>query len=575
MSRLDDYILWKSSLAGGADLLGPERALLVSAPALPNKGTRYAVVGRHPDVPSASFSNTAFNGRPALFILSDAEDLTAEKWLPRAECLFSPRSSELTLQALVSSSAVVSFSLLPAVVAIGHRIPAVVISEEPHTMLLADRLGIPCLKPARASELIPALAELWASHRWEIAFLGAELLKQKLPPVKTCVAKPVSAREMTVALIADEKFLPHLNGLVHNLKEVGCVSFRFEILALDEATEDFVASLDANVSLYRFRDLWKGTDPKVLETWPTVDKAFRSKPKFLLRLVRANRGAVFYFDTDLLFMRCPSSLMEEFGAADSSLLLFPNWNDLPDETKRWGLFNAGLLGVRPGCERFLEVWTSLCQTNYRTDDGGYIWDQGFLDLVPLYQERFTVYRRGDENVARWNQMTREEGLPVRSFHASQPDVCGFYEQKMAWDQALWAFTDPANRYAVGSRWAKVLSNSWSDHVLPLSRFLGFARVVRRVFQMPGLDSPRAAKFFMYGPGRALLGAGAILRRYILPEHRIEKVKGTSPWIAQQQLAIRESSSARKGFLPSILPFELSDLAVRESMPLATRPLEIH
>lgn len=442
-------------------------------------------------------------------------------------------------------------------------------------MLLAERMSIPCVKPGPAKRLMAAIAERLESHRWEITFLGAELMRQKLPALSAADEKTPSARELTIALIADEKFLPHLNGLVHNLKEVAQAALRFEILALDDATADFVAGIDAHVRCYKFSELWDGNEPPGFDSWSMADRAFRSKPKFLLRLVRGNQAPVFYFDTDLHFMGCPSYLLDEFADPESSLLLFPNWNDTPEETKRWGVFNAGMIGVRPGCERFLEVWTSLCQTTYQSGADGYVNDQGFLDLIPLYLDRFTVYRRGDENVARWNQLTREDGLTVRSFHASQPDIYGFYEQKMAWDQALWAFADPSRHFRLTDRWAKVLSRSWREHVLPLSRFMGFARVLRRAWAARWLESPRAMRFFVYGAGQALLRLGAVARRFVLSEHKIELSGAQTPWVSQQQLAIRESTSRRKSALPSVVPFEISELAVRESKPVIGPRVEIH
>lgn len=586
MPRFDDYLLWKSELHEGSGAkicssLGPERAYLVTAEKLPavEKGyghTRYAVVGRGPELRLSALADFTVGGKRPFFLLSEGQELAQERLLPGPDSLFTGAFPELGLRALISSSAVISFSLVPAVVAVGNRIPAVVISQDPKTLWLAEKMAIPCLKKAPPAQMRRALADLFQNYAWDVPFLQAALFKEKLAsgprrPIGFAAYTAATPRSLSVALISDSQYLPQLLGAMANLTEVSLCPIHFEILALDKDTEDFVLELSQyrNVTLTTFADLWSGVPT---EGWAPRERALRSKARFLLRLVRKLQKPIFYFDTDVHFKRCPSSLLAEFE--NQSLLLFPNWNDSPCETRQYGIFNAGMIGVRPGCERFLEVWAQFCLKHYSSEASSYFVDQGFLDLVPLYVDDFTVYRKGDENVARWNQSTQEGHLPLRSFHASQPDAKGFYAEKMIWDQAHWIFRRDESTPVSPARWRHLLLPVWREHWLALSRWYRLHQAAERL-GITWLGQDRIARFLTYGVGRHALSAVAWVRRGLLAEHRRVPRAKTETWVAEQQLAIRETAQVKRAFIPSLLPFDTTELSLPETIPLSPRPLEIH
>ncbi len=586
MCRFDDYLLWKSEFSGQEVTgLGPERAFLVSARPLSSEKTRYAVVGQSSDLGLAEFRRFRVKGTPPVFLVNDAVQIERERLLPAFDTLFAPHSLDVSLRALVSSRAVISFTLVPAIVAIAHRIPAIVISSDPKTLLLTERLGIPCLKRAPAVRLLKAVTEIFENYCWDVPFLSGQIFLEKLKmsglSPRQALPEAVSTqvqKRMTLALISDAEYLPHLNGLLHNFKEVGESNFSIEVLALDEATEEFVQQKKAEFSLscHRFDDLWNGVEAPFRQSWSVRDKALRSKPRFLLKLVRAQRDPVLYLDCDLHFRNCPSALLQEFKG--NSLLLFPNWNDSPLETKRFGVFNAGMVGARAGSEKFLEVWSELCLKHYQSKGNeGYFVDQGFLDLVPLYSDDFTVYRKGDENVARWNQLTREESAPLRSFHASQPDVKGFYEEKMIWDQAHWLFSSVAPS-TWEKRWPRLLENLWRAHILSLSRWCRLSETVAKWSGRDISQSSRAARWVVFGWGRFLLTQIAWARRQFLAEHRAIRRSQPDSWVSEQQLAIRGSAFLRKRARPLVPPFDLTaelPCGWKEQVSTPPSPLDIH
>ena len=69
---------------------------------------------------------------------------------------------------------------------------------------------------------------------------------------------------------------------------------------------------------------------------------------------------------------------------DHSVLLFPHWNDVFPEARLDGLFNAGMVGVAPGAESFLNWWSQLCYWECTLNEGGgVVGDQAYLDFVPV------------------------------------------------------------------------------------------------------------------------------------------------------------------------------------------------
>ena len=119
-----------------------------------------------------------------------------------------------------------------------------------------------------------------------------------------------------------------------------------------------------------------------------------------------------------------------------------------------GLFNAGMLGVGPGAEKFLEWWTEVCYQRCSTKLRGMVGDQGYLNLVPVLFERVKIFKERNHNVARWNsktlhlsfsannpeQPTIEGNDPVATYHAAFCDEVGVYQLKFCWDQIVSFFS---------------------------------------------------------------------------------------------------------------------------------------
>jgi hypothetical protein len=166
------------------------------------------------------------------------------------------------------------------------------------------------------------------------------------------------------------------------------------------------------------------------------------KPHLLATLLARGPDAVLYIDADGCVYDQLTGLAEL--AERHSLLLSPHildphpiagneradpiWReDSPEQiVMRSGLMNAGLIGVGPGAERFLEWWSQRTSRRCVFDvSRGLALCQTWLTLATTIFEHHVLRDRGC-NVAGWNLQARDvrwegdtptiDGVPLRHFH---------------------------------------------------------------------------------------------------------------------------------------------------------------
>lgn len=380
-------------------------------------------------------------GRDGLIILAlEQEDLEGESE-PGLHALHS-RHPEVVGEALGGRSRIVSLRLEPALVGASLGSKAVAADLNPADGALASWVGIPQFRLRETStaeidhlfqtypsEAIGERLEELRERVWD--YLGGQGIRRHVG------ISHAGAKSLGVCCLSDEAYLPHLIGLIENLRRVHDGPLRLFILALDDVTRTFVESeLGDLCRVFTLRELWPEPDLRMILSRPVAERAYRSKPRFLERaLAQWDQSPLLYCDVDLHFLRSPFSLGSHLG--EGSALLFPHWNDRLELLKLHGIFNAGLLVVRKGAEPFLRWWTEMCLSFYNTDKyRGYWNEQGALDLAPALFDFVRVYRRGDQNVAHWNVETLgSKGVShFGSIHAAGPDALGMFEIKCAWDQ---------------------------------------------------------------------------------------------------------------------------------------------
>jgi hypothetical protein len=266
--------------------------------------------------------------------------------------------------------------------------------------------------------------------------------------IKLRESKPTEDTVLRICLITDAMYWAETQGLIYNLLHRNRGRIEAHILSLDDFGIEKLVPKGPRLTVHIVtpQEIWSQREWLRLKRSSHAIQAYCSKSRLLRHAVVKARQPVLYLDSDLYFFKDPIHLAERLKR--HSVLLFPHWNDESSHTRVHGLFNAGLVGVSPRGVDFLEWWSKLCLVKC-SKEAGFFDDQGYLDLVPIYFKNVGIYRRGDENVAKWNVKTLDVSvsaftgirmgkqlLPVGSIHTPGSDEMGLFEAKVAWDQLV-------------------------------------------------------------------------------------------------------------------------------------------
>jgi hypothetical protein len=383
-----------------------------------------------------------------------------------------PRFPQWHLRALQSARSCISFRLSSAIVAHSRGIPSLLVTAKEEWIRIAKSLNLPCLdsrglqssKEAwdRAGSLISAERDRSDTPKPtpSYAHFVGKLLGRFDDRRGLSLVMESEEYPLDVCSVSDAQYFPFFMALATNLREVCREGVSLHLLALDDETAKKAKNLPEAIrpTVWRLEQLWTEEELRVISERDTADIAYASKSR-LLRTVLSRVGrAAFYFDLDIYFFRSPAHLADLLR--EKQVLLFPQSCDELRLLRWYGAFNAGMIGVSPGAERFLDWWASLCLHEYENDvRKGYFVDQGFLDLAPVYFPEVSVYRGHDENIACWNLTTHEVSRSRRnpftlmlrdentlgSYHTVNPDRQNFFELKHGYDQLFGAFpSTPGN-----------------------------------------------------------------------------------------------------------------------------------
>ncbi|NBV51580.1 hypothetical protein EBR78_10250, partial [bacterium] len=336
-----------------------------------------------------------------------------------------------------------------------------------------------------------------------------EECRQYLVPVPVEVLNTQSVPKQTVlhlTTLTDFSYLPFLVGMAENIARKKQTEIQLHVLALDKQVKPFLEGKYKDfLTVYELDELWEPQALRAIESRSVALKAFSSKPKLLEHVLKKTQAPVFHCDSDVYFFSSPENLLQTFGGGVT--VLFPHWNDVFPAGKLDGLYNAGMVGVKPGSEPFLKWWSERCLEDCRLEPSeGLVADQGYLDFVPILFDGVTVYRKRDHNVGRWNLKTlgvhwdssfqkllNREQKPIQTYHAAFIDSFGFFEFKFCWDQLTTFFSGFSLQQANPAFIENVLVQQ-QGHWLSLARALKWKRTRR--------DQP--SFFWVQGLGRELL-----------------------------------------------------------------------
>lgn len=451
--------------------------------------------------------------------------------------LFCPQFPYLATQAIASSSFVVSFRLQPVLVALAHGVPALLLTAGRDTAKAARELSIPTLKWNRRlskGKLVEEIKSLQANYPWDRiqpkidkqvsdikntwADNKLKLAQNKTLQFNTEINKP-SGELLEFCCVADKKFIPFWGGLIQNLLLVHGTKLKAHLLAIDTQAADYAKQWfpDLDLTIYSLADIWGDHNERLLRSKPVQYQAMSSKSQLLLHIVEKSKRPLFFFDLDMCFFHSPAHLNDDFG--NGSVLLFPQWSDVYAWFRNHGMFNSGIVGVRPGAEAALKWWSDQCLEFLSFDvSQGYYGDQSFWDLAPLYFDNITIYRGLDENVAPWNRKTLgvhdtpnrpwhlhvEDEKPVGSFHVAGPDDSGIFEIKHGWDQLCTFFGPKFKAHHLGPLFSNTLDQQ-RRHWARLDGLLSAHKLMseRSKLKPPAL-TPTNVQYFIQGKGRPLV-----------------------------------------------------------------------
>ncbi len=441
---------------------------------------------------------------PTLFMAQTSTALNRGA-LPGEATLYSPLFNSLHLKAIASSKCVVSFHLEPLLVAIANRVPAIFLSSrETEESQLAKKIGIPVVIGQEPPKMAAEIEMYFTHYAWKKIDEFCHLIKLKfsLPESLSDKTEPANSSELfNVCTITDSGYFPFFLGFIENVNNASQGNFKCFVLALDSQVLKCVKKmrLESKIEVLYIQDLWSPSEWQVVQKRNVGSRAFSTKPRLIERALKKTRGPVFYCDSDVFFFE-PVTQLQKVIETDS-IVLFPHFNDKYPEAQLDGLYNAGMLAVAPGAERFLDWWSEVCFRECAFDyKRGLIGDQAYLNLVPILFDKVKVFKGHNHNVARWNSQTLkldldpnypespiiEEGLSVSTYHAAFCDERGVYQKKFIWDH-LASFFSPA--YSLGS--SKALDTNlryqqaiyWT-HLEHVAKWEGFLRrkIVNKMVQ---------------------------------------------------------------------------------------------
>lgn len=480
---------------------------------------------------------------PALFLADEASHLD---WgaKPGVATLFAPRFPGHHARALGSAARVVSLRARPVLAAVANGIPAVYLGDDAGAKATLEALGVPCLDARGGKsthDVVRHALRVLRDFPWDgvhrrvtaakrrtadfVARLGVAPAPRKRPALVAVGEPRKRPAPLHLATISDGgTYLPYLLGFVENALSTSAGPVTFHVLALDERVEPALKSRYPKLSLhvYELSDLWSEEElPRVLLR-SVGDRAYGSKPRLIERALEKAHAPVVYCDSDVYFLDDPAALAATVGSGNCSL--FPHWNDVFSAARADGIFNAGMVVAAPGAEAMLEWWGRACLEACSIDgEEGVVGDQGYLDFVPSHFEGVRIYRRGDQNVARWNlnslgvRFSRSfparpelaDGTPVRTYHAAFVDSLGLFEAKFAWDGLVSFFAGLVDPEKCPPRLFRYVTSQQRLHWLALSRAVALAeRVGGAVGEK--LKAPAAISALLTPAGRAGLALVARL-----------------------------------------------------------------
>jgi len=181
-----------------------------------------------------------------------------------------------------------------------------------------------------------------------------------------------------------------------------------ETLVVDDESE-YIRDFNSlkNINFYSLSELQ--SESKEFRSHDKSDLSklrWLTKSSFLLYLYRISHyNKIIYIDGDIHFYNDHTFLWDEL--TDNRLLLTPHWISIKPSDDIFlihnsGLYNAGFLGTTRDSIEIIEWWKKICEFKCVSHPKYFNYDQGYLDVIPVYFEGVKVLKHKGCNVAYWN-----------------------------------------------------------------------------------------------------------------------------------------------------------------------------
>lgn len=405
--------------------------------------------------------------------------------VPGTNTIFFPHAPHWHLRAIASASHVITFDVDTVNAARAMGTPAVLLTKKSLEEMKSELSKFFASPPFFSEKEHAQVSRVLVDH-----------VVDSLPSTKKAMPlRRVTKRSTKVnfGIVVSRLFAPQAQCFLQNLLEFEGIN-RVYLLELEDGVAEELKVADPKLTLTRYSlsDLWSPEELALLKEKPIATRAYMSKSRLLLKILKESDAPTFYSDVDFHFFREPSDVVESFGEND--VLLFPHHPSQP--TRKFGIFNAGLMVVKRGAEPVLEQWTkmNLFECSPKADIG-YYFDQTWLDYLPTLFKNVGIYRELDQDIAEWNihslgvklgdsldgELKLPDGRTVRSYHSANvvPEIC---EIKDGWDHLVVSLGTGAI-YREHEWFAKVAYRNQQDYwktLLGLLTALGRSKLLSKI-----------------------------------------------------------------------------------------------
>ena len=214
-------------------------------------------------------------------------------------------------------------------------------------------------------------------------------------------------KDKAICTIVTKNFIPWALAMYESLCEWD-KEIVLEVLVLDEELEKETSSLPDNVRLHKISSIKTPKARLAIDRFGIDSSEIRwtLKPLFLLHLYdNFSYEKILFCDGDMHFYNDYNFIWKELD--QNRFLLTPHWVSIAPTDEIFvlhngGIYNAGFIGTTRDAKKILEWWADVCIFKCVSNPKYFNFDQGYLDIIPIYFTGVKTMTHKGCNVGYWN-----------------------------------------------------------------------------------------------------------------------------------------------------------------------------